>query len=401
MAIDEETAELPKPILRCDWRAPLAVAAAIAAGGLASPATAETRATAAGDVEIERMASRLRVPWAIDFLPGCEFLITERRGRLLHFGADGEPQRVSGVPDIADGGQGGLLDIVAAADFEESRTVYFSYSKRQAGGGAGTALGSARLSADGGMLEDVRTVFEMKPGSSGSRHFGSSIVESADGDLFVTIGDRDDRPSAQDLSSHSGAIVRIAPDGSVPDGNPFAGTPGALPEIWSYGHRNPQGAALDADGVLWAVEHGARGGDEINRIGKGLNYGWPVIAYGRHYSGGRIGEGFAKEGMEQPEFYWDPSIAPSALMIYSGKLWPEWSGHFFVGSLKFDYIARLDPEGGLEEVEMLEFPETKRVRDVREAPDGSIWFLSEDRRAAYRMAPANAGIAGECETRSR
>ena len=401
MMIKEATAKLQKPNLFRDWRTPLAVAAAIAAASLAMPVPAETRSADGGAVEIERMASGLRVPWAIDFLPGCEFLITERRGRLLHFGADGEPQRVSGVPSVAGRGQGGLLDIVAAAGFEESRIVYFSYSKRQAGGGAGTAIASARLSADGGSLEDVRTVFEMKPGSRGGSHFGSSIVESAGGELFVTVGDRGDRPSAQDLSSHNGTIVRISPDGSVPDGNPFAGTPGALPEIWSYGHRNPQGAALDADGVLWAVEHGARGGDEINRIGKGLNYGWPVIAYGRHYAGGRIGEGFAKEGMEQPEFYWDPSIAPSAMMIYSGKLWPEWRGHHFVGSLKFDYIARLDPEGRLEEVEMLEFPETKRVRDVREAPDGSIWFLSEDRRAAYRMTPANAGLAGECETRSR
>lgn len=401
MPIKKAPGGLPELILFRDWRTPVAAAAAIAAAGFAAPVPAETRAVGVGQVEVERMASRLRVPWAIDFLPGCEFVITERRGRLLHFAADGEPQRVSEVPDVVDRGQGGLLDIIAAADFEESRTVYFSYSKRQAGGGSGTALASARLSADGDMLEDVRTVFEMKPGSSGNRHFGSSIVEAADGDLFVTIGERGDRPSAQDLSSHNGTIVRISPDGSVPDGNPFVGTTGALPEIWSYGHRNPQGAALDAGGVLWAVEHGAQGGDEINRIGKGLNYGWPVISYGRHYSGGRIGEGFAKEGLEQPELYWDPSIAPSALMIYSGKLWPEWRGHFFVGSLKFDYIARLDPEGGLEEVEMLEFPETKRIRDVREAPDGSIWFLSEDRRAAYRMIPANVGPAEVCEMRSR
>ena len=160
------------------------------------------------------------------------------------------------------------------------------------------------------------------------------------------------------------------------------------PETWSLGHRNPQGAALDLDGGLWAVEHGARGGDEINRILPGRNYGWPVISYGTHYSGEKIGEGVAKKGMEQPDFYWDPSIAPSGMMIYSGTLWPEWRGHFFVGSLKFDYISRLDPSGGLDEVEQLAFPETSRVRDVREAPDGSIWFASEGNDAVYRMVPA-------------
>ena len=364
-------------------------------------AAAEPRIADGKRVSVERIASRLKVPWAIDFLPGCEFIVTERGGTLLHFDADGNGTEIEGVPNVRSRGQGGLLDVVAAKDFPDSRTLFFSYSKQLAGGGSGTAVASAKLDVSGATLRDVVRIFEARHVGDGRTHYGSSIVEAQNGDLFITLGERGEPQLAQDLSNHNGTIIRIARDGSVPDGNPFSESQGALPEIWSYGHRNPQGAALDAEGTLWAVEHGARGGDEINRIGMGLNYGWPVISYGVHYSGRKIGEGVAKEGMEQPEFYWDPSMAPSALMIYSGKLWPEWAGHFFVGSLKFDYISRLDPEGGLREVEQIEFPETKRIRDVREAPDGSIWFLSEDRRAAYRMVPEGVeDPLPECEPRS-
>ena len=362
---------------------------------------AETRVAGGKQVSVERIASKLDVPWAIDFLPGCDFVVTERGGALLHFDTSGDRTEVDGVPEVFSRRQGGLLDVVAAQDFPDSRTLFFSYSKRSDDGGSGTAVASAKLSENGKSLKDFALIFEAQHVGSGGNHYGSSIVEARNGDLFVTLGERGEPDLAQDLSNHNGTIVRIARDGSVPDGNPFAELEGAQPEIWSYGHRNPQGGALDADGTLWAVEHGARGGDEINRIGMGLNYGWPVISYGVHYSGRKIGEGVAKEGMEQPEFYWDPSIAPSAMMIYSGKLWPEWTGHFFVGSLKFDYISRLDPEGGLREVEQIEFPETKRIRDVREAPDGSIWFLSEDRSAAYRMVPEGVeDPLPECEPRS-
>ncbi|MDT8328062.1 MAG: PQQ-dependent sugar dehydrogenase, partial [Roseovarius sp.] len=203
----------------------------------------------------------------------------------------------------------------------------------------------------------------------------------------------DPHNNAQNRSNLLGKILRIDVDNSgdgkpyaIPADNPFANTPGAQPEIWSYGHRNPQGAALDLEGTLWAVEHGARGGDEVNRIKPGANYGWPVISYGRHYSGLKIGEGAAKAGMEQPAYYWDPSIAPSGLMIYSGALWPQWRGDFFVGSLKFGYISRLSGTA-LAEVEQLKSPETKRVRDIREAPDGSIWFLSVAEGAAFRITP--------------
>lgn len=227
----------------------------------------------------------------------------------------------------------------------------------------------------------------MQNGTQGGRYFGSRVVEGRDGFLYVTVGERGDRPSAQDLSRHSGSVIRVARDGGVPSSNPFVSTANAQPEIWSYGHRNPQGAALDAAGQLWVAEHGAKGGDEVNRVKKGANYGWHVISYGEHYSGRKIGEGTQKSGMEQPSFYWDPSIAPFGMMIYSGKMFPEWKGDFFVGSLKFDHIARLDRSGNrFTAGEVLESRETGRVRDVREAPDGSIWFISVDRRGVFRIA---------------
>lgn len=224
----------------------------------------------------------------------------------------------------------------------------------------------------------------MKPGSSGGRHFGARVVEARDGTLFVTIGDRGDAPAAQDLSRHNGKVIRINRDGSVPGDNPFVGVAGALPEIWSLGHRNPQGAALDAAGHLWISEHGAKGGDEVNRVERGKNYGWPVISYGRHYSGARIGEGTRKAGMEQPRHYWDPSIAPSGLLVHSGKGHPDWRGQILVGSLKFDYISRL-AGSPLREVEQIKLPQTDRVRDIVEAPDGAIWFISVGRGAVFRL----------------
>ena len=349
-------------------------------------------------VTVERMASGLDVPWALAFLPGCGFLVSEREGRLLHFDPAGGRIEVDGVPKVRADGQGGLLDVAVARDFGNSREILISYAKRQ-GRGAGTALTIAGLSPDAARLIDPVEIFEMAPGSSGGRHFGSRIVEGPDGEIYLTVGERGDRPSAQDLSNHNGSVVRVNRDGSVPADNPFVGRTDARPEIWSYGHRNPQGAALDAEGRLWINEHGARGGDEINLVRRGANYGWPVISYGVHYSGRRIGEGTAKEGMEQPELHWDPSIAPSGMVIYSGALWPEWKGHFLIGSLKLDFISRVDPEDGFRETERIRLPETKRVRDVREAADGTIWFLSEERGAVYRIAPAD--FEPLCSPRSR
>ncbi|WP_244327874.1 PQQ-dependent sugar dehydrogenase [Roseibium sp. RKSG952] len=330
------------------------------------------------------MLGGLDTPWAIGILPDESFLVTERDGELLYV-KDGKSQRVSGVPKVAASGQGGLLDVTIARDFSNSREVFLTYSKRQSSG-AGTAVAVARLSENGKRLTNLRVIFEAVPGGSGGRHFGSRVVEANDGSLFITLGERGDRPAAQDKSNHMGTVIRINRDGTIPSDNPFVGDPSARPEIWSYGHRNPQGAGLDARGRLWVSEHGAQGGDEVNLVQPGLNYGWPVISYGKHYSGQKIGEGTSKPGMEQPEFYWDPSIAPSGLLVYSGKLWPQWKGDLFVGSLKFDYISRL-AGSPLREVEQIKGAETERVRDIVEAPDGSIWFISVGQGAVYRLAP--------------
>jgi len=334
---------------------------------------------------IEPVVEGLNAPWSFGFLPDGSVLITERSGRLLRYDGSGL-HPIGGLGPIAAQGQGGLLDLLVPRDFADSRTLFFSHAVPQAGGQAGTAVARAQLSAESQTLTGWQVIWQMQPGSSGGRHFGSRLVESPDGHLFVTTGDRGDRPSAQDLSRENGSVLRITRDGAVPADNPFLDTPGARPEIWSYGHRNLQGATLDLSGRLWGVEHGARGGDEVNRITAGANYGWPVISYGTHYSGAKIGEGTSKPGMEQPEFYWDPSIAPSGMMIYSGALWPDWRGDIFVGSLKFDYMSRLSGDP-LREVAQISTPNTLRVRDIREGPDGAIWFLSVGHGTLYRMTP--------------
>lgn len=343
-----------------------------------------TTTALAQDIRMVQVDSGLDEPWGLDFLPGEGLLITEKDGRVLLLN-DGKLTEVTGAPRVTDSGQGGLLDVTVARDFASSRTVWFSYSKPQQGG-SGTALAAARLSSDGKRLEGLTDLFVMSAGSSGGRHFGSRVVEAPDGTLFMTIGDRGDRPEAQNRENHIGTIVRINRDGSVPRDNPFVGQSGIQPEIWTYGHRNPQGADIDAQGRMWTAEHGARGGDEVNLIRKGANYGWPVISYGRHYSGLPIGEGTEKAGMEQPAFYWDPSMAPSGLLAYSGDMFPEWKGQLFVGSLKFDYIARIQVTGDqAREVSQIKNSATERVRDIVQADDGSIWFISVGNGAIYRM----------------
>lgn len=332
---------------------------------------------------ITTVATGLDTPWAVAPLPEGGALITQRGGDLI-LSRDGQNSRIGGVPKVANRGQGGLLDITLARDFARSRMLFLTYAKRQSGGGSGTALSTAIYREGATRLRDVTPIFEMKTGSSGGRHFGSRVVEGTDGTLFMTIGDRGDRPAAQDVTRHNGSVVRVGRDGSIPRDNPFV-QGGGLPEIWSFGHRNPQGAALDLAGNLWVSEHGARGGDEVNAVKRGANFGWPVISYGRHYSGGKIGEGTAKDGMQQPAYYWDPSIAPSGLLIHSGKMFADWKGDMFVGSLKFDYISRLSGTP-LREVEQIKTAQTGRVRDVVEAPDGSIWFISVTDGAVYRIA---------------
>jgi glucose/arabinose dehydrogenase len=338
------------------------------------------------------IADGFRVPWALDFLPEGGLLVTERGGALWRVAPDGTREQIGGLPDIAAWGQGGLLDVMLPRDFAESREVFLTYSTPMGlfGRQSGTAVAAGRLAEGALALTDLRVLFEMEPGSKAGQHFGSRLVEAPDGTILFSIGDRGDRPEAQNLATHIGAVLRIARDGSVPEDNPFTHVAGAQPEIWSYGHRNPQGMALDLEGRLWAHEHGARGGDEINRIEPGVNYGWPVISYGTHYSGAPIGEGTAKPGMAQPAFYWDPSIAPSGMVFYSGALWPEWRGQIFAGSLNSDFIARLGGEP-LEELERIRGPQTGRIRDVMEGPDGALWFLSETDGAVYRMAPATEG----------
>lgn len=365
----------------------LALSLALALPALAAPAG--TVETSAGALTVTRVAEGFDEPWAVGFLPGGGLLVTERAGRLVHIAADGARLAVAGLPAVATGGQGGLLDLVVARDFAATRELFLSFSIPQDGGGAGTALAVARLSEDGARLEDVRVLFQSAPGFSGGRHFGSRIAEGPEGHLFLTIGDRGADASAQDNANHNGTVVRLNRDGSVPADNPFVGSAEAQPEIWSYGHRNAQGMAFDAEGRLWLSEHGARGGDEINLVEPGLNYGWPVIAYGTQYSGGPIGIGTEAPGMEQPALYWDPSMAPSGTAVLSGSQWPEWDGSILVGSLQFDYIARVDPAAGFAEEE-LRAPEMRRVRDVRQGPDGAIWFLSVREGALFRIDRADS-----------
>ncbi|MCC1492675.1 PQQ-dependent sugar dehydrogenase [Cognatishimia sp. F0-27] len=354
----------------------------------ATAATADPIETMAGPMTVTSVVEDLDAPWSFGWLPDGTILVTERGGRLLSV-KDGETREIGGLPDISVDGQGGLLDILIPSDFAQTREIFFTFARDQFLRGNGTAVYRATLSQDGSRLEDGETIFAIARGTGGGFHFGSRIVESPDGYLFVTVGDRGNPDQAQDLSMHNGSVLRIDRNGDAPADNPFVDTSGAQGEIWSYGHRNPQGMAFDASGQLWVNEHGARGGDEVNRIEKGANYGWPVIAYGVNYDGSSIGIGREQAGMEQPVHYWDPSIAPSGMTFYDGVV-ADWDGNAFVGSLKFDYIARLDGDP-LTEVEQISGPETLRVRDVRQGPDGALWFLSVGHGALYRLAPDTNG----------
>ncbi|MEM9012258.1 MAG: PQQ-dependent sugar dehydrogenase [Pseudomonadota bacterium] len=357
---------------------------------LAAPGGAQTFESSAGPVQVERVVGDLENPWAVAFLPDGRMLVTERDGRLLLATDAGATTAIAGVPDVYARAQGGLLDVALAHDFAASGRIYLSYAKEE-GRGAATAVSAATLDAEGASLRDVEEIFVMTPATRGGRHFGSRIVVAPEGDLFVTLGDRGDPDRAQETSSHHGTIVRLLPDGTPHPDNPFASGGGGLAEIYSWGHRNVQGAELDpSDGRLWTVEHGARGGDEINRPDLGVNHGWPVISYGRHYSGLSIGVGTEAPGMAQPDYYWDPSIAPSGLTRYDGALFPDWQGDVFVGALKFALVVRLDVENGeIVGEERLFEEEFGRVRDIRTGPDGALWFLTDERDGGlYRITPA-------------
>lgn len=350
-----------------------------------------TAGGAARAQQLATVATGLEHPWAVAFLPEGRFLVTERPGRMRVVEADGRLREpLAGVPEVAARGQGGLLDVILDSAFERNRTIYFCFSE-PGGGGNSTALARARLSADLGRLEDLKVVFSQKPKFASSAHFGCRIVEARDGTLFLTLGDRFSRmQDAQSLDNHHGKIVRIHKDGAVPKDNPFVNRTGALPEIWSLGHRNAQGATLAPDGTLWMHEHGPQGGDEVNLPLAGRNYGWPVITYGERYGGGPVGDGITrKEGLEQPLHHWTPSIAPSGMaFLTSDRYGPAMKGDLFVGSLKFGHLARLEIEGGrvVREHKLLE--DLDRVRDVRQGPDGLLYLLTDSSRGQLlRLLP--------------
>ena len=366
------------------WRAGgLALALCLASGVVAASPT------------VEVVAQGLQNPWGLAFIGEGRMLVTERPGRLRVVQPDGTiGPPVAGLPAIDVAGQGGLLDVITDRDFGRNRTVYFCYSEPAGSGGSGnsTALAAARLSDDASRLEGLKVLFSQRPKVVSRAHFGCRIVDAGSDTLYLTLGDRYSRmDDAQTLDNHLGKIVRLHKDGSVPADNPFVKRSGALPEIWSYGHRNLQGAALGPDGRLWTIEHGPQGGDELNQPEAGKNYGWPVITYGENYGGGAIGAGItSKSGMEQPVHYWVPSIAPSGMaFVSSSRYGKDWQGNLLVGSLKFGYVARLQLAKGKVAQEDKLLPDLKqRVRDVRQGPDGFIYLLTDASRGQLlRLLP--------------
>ncbi len=333
-------------------------------------------------IKVAIITSKLVHPWGMTMLPNGNILVTERAGTLKLIDPKTDKLfEVLGAPDVWANGQGGLLDIAASPEFSSDNTIFFTFSDPAFLGGTGTAIGSAVFEEKPRpRLTNIKTLYSMKKTTTSGIHFGSRIVFGADGNIFITIGDRGGRPRAQDPFDAAGKVLRITRDGGIPKDNPFADGKKALPQIWSLGHRNPQGATLNKKtGELWTLSHGARGGDEINTPKAGKNYGWPIISYGKHYSGGKIGKGTSAKGYEQPVYYWDPSIAPSGLDFYKGDLIPEWKNNLFAGALKDQLLSRLEIEDGkvVHEEQILE-GEFGRIRDVRNFSDGALWLLTED-----------------------
>lgn len=339
-------------------------------------------------LKVETFATGLSHPWGIAIMPDDRMLVTERPGRLRIVDKNGRlSPPLGGVPRVQAEGQGGLLDVALDPGFAQNRTIYLSYAEPADNGTAGTAVARARLTDAG--LEDVRVIYRQEPKVVGGNHFGSRVVFAPDGKIFVTQGERFNyRNQAQDLNSLLGKLVRINADGSVPQDNPFVGRSGARPEIWSYGHRNMQGAAIQpGTGRLWTIEHGAAGGDELNHPEPGKNYGWPVITYGRDYNGMRIGEGTVKEGMEQPVFYWDPVIAPAGITFYTGNRFPEWNGDLLIGSMGREALVRIKLRGDSVALEE-RYAMGARIRDVQQGNDGLLYLATdEDRGRILRVSP--------------
>ncbi len=374
---------------------PLSVPALFVVVGLAGLGAAcageSTQQTEHGAIRLVTVASGLEHPWGMAFLPDGRALVTERPGRLRIVTLDGTVgPALGGVPAVDAVGQGGLLDVALDPDFAANRLVYLSYAEPR-NGGNGTAVARGRL--EDGRLADVQVIFRQQPTVTGGHHFGSRLVFARDDRLFVTLGERNsERARAQSLDTHLGKVVRIERDGRVPADNPFVGRPGALPEIWSYGHRNLQGAALHpGTGELWTIEHGPKGGDELNRTRPGLNFGWPKVSYGVEYSGAKISDSPTAPGIEPPVHYWVPSIATSGLTFYTGDRFPQWQGNAFVGGLKSGAVSRLEFDGDRvvhEEVLLREVVDD-RVRDVEQGPDGFIYLLTDEAEGRLlRMEPA-------------
>jgi len=371
----------------------LALALAVPAAAAAQTEVPPTKSQQAS-FRVETVAEGLQNPWGLVFLPDGRALVTERPGRLRIVGKDGKlSDPVEGVPAVAAVGQGGLLDVALSPDFAKNRFVFLSFAEPRGPGGSSTSVARGRLVEDGGKarLEDVKIIFRQEPARAGGFHFGSRLVFARDGNLFITTGERNLKTPSQDLTNHIGKVLRVTPDGAVPPDNPFLKDKNVRPEIWSYGHRNAQGAALHPQtGKLWVIEHGPRGGDEINVTEAGKNYGWPVIGFGIDYSGARQHESTHKEGMEQPIYQWTPSIAPSGALFYTGDAFPGWKNSLFTGALARTSLVRveLDGEKVVREERLLEQLNI-RVRDVRQAPDGTVWLLTDARNGKIlRLVPA-------------
>jgi aldose sugar dehydrogenase len=346
--------------------------------------------------DVAVIAKGLEHPWAVEPLPDGDLLVTEKPGRMRIITAKGEKgQPITGVPAVDDRGQGGLLDVALSPTFTSDRTLYWSYSEPRNGGNA-TSVARGVLSPDRKSLGEVKVILQAMPTYDGDKHYGSRLLFGPDAMLYITLGERSDkqmRPQAQQLNSHMGKILRINPDGSAPKDNPFVGQADARPEIWSLGHRNVQAAAFDPEGQLWDIEHGTNGGDELNRVEKGKNYGWPIQAYGEEYSGAPIGgAATAREGTEQPVYYWDPVIAPSGAQFYTGEAFPAWKGSLFVGGMKDTKLVRLTlKDGRVTGEEHLLSDRGQRVRDVRQGPDGALYIVTDqDNGELWRIGPKGA-----------
>ncbi|MBA3641728.1 MAG: PQQ-dependent sugar dehydrogenase [Acidobacteriota bacterium] len=351
----------------------------------------EAKSTVAFDVTV--VTTGLVKPWSIEPLPDGSLLVTEKPGRLRIVSAAGElGPAITGLPEVDARGQGGLLDVELSPAFATDQTIFWSFSEPREGGNA-TSVARGVLSKDRTGLEQVRVIFRAQPTYRGTLHYGSRLAFGPDKMLYVTLGDRSDkvmRPQAQQLDSHMGKILRITPEGSAPPDNPFVGKAGTPPEIWTVGQRNVQSADFDSQGRLWQVEHGAKGGDELNLVKKGANYGWPLVAYGEEYSGDPIPNAVTvKEGFEQPVYYWDPVIAPSGAEFYTGSAFPAWRGNLFVGALREKRLVRLVIENDkVTGEEHLLTDRDKRIRDVKQGPDGALYVVTDEQAGeVWKIAP--------------